>query len=219
LARALNAHWGRWENFWASEAPCVTHLVTPEDVLDKVLYVLANPVVDHLVEKVHLWPGAKSLDAMLTGASLKPRRPAGFFRESGPTPVDTRLELLRPPGFEKVSQRTWADYLSDRLAAIENQTRTERLASGQRLMGRKAVLRTSAFDSPTTPAPRRTLRPAIACKAIPIRTGAIQALKAFRRAYAVAREKLAQKIADVIFPYGTYRMRLLGMCCAGPVTS
>ncbi|HET9960496.1 MAG TPA: transposase, partial [Polyangiaceae bacterium] len=31
-ARALNARWGRWENLWAAEQTCATHLVNPADV-------------------------------------------------------------------------------------------------------------------------------------------------------------------------------------------
>jgi REP element-mobilizing transposase RayT len=48
-ARALNARWKRWENLWAAEATCAVRLIEDEDVLEKVVYTLANPVVDHLV--------------------------------------------------------------------------------------------------------------------------------------------------------------------------
>jgi putative transposase len=44
LAKALNARWGRWENLWSTEETCVTRLVMAQDVFDKVLYVLCNPI-------------------------------------------------------------------------------------------------------------------------------------------------------------------------------
>lgn len=216
VARSLNAYLGRWENFWSTEAACATHLSRPEDVLDKILYVLTNPVVDHLVDRVHDWPGANSLASMISGAVLRTDRPRGFFREKGPTPPECAFRLMRPPGFERESGEEWGEYLRVRVAAIEAKSRAERLARGTKLLGRKAVLRASAFDTPATTAPRRNLRPAVACKDTGARISAIQALRAFRQAYALAREKLTRGLSDVIFPFGTYRMRLLGMTCAGP---
>lgn len=215
LARALNSHWGRWENFWSTEPACATHLSSPSDVLEKVLYVLANPVLDHLVDRSSDWPGASSLGAMLSGASIHSERPRGFFRETGPTPPRLTLSLKRPPGFEHDLRTPWPDALRTRLLSIEHERRQMRIAQGIKLVGRKTVLRVSAFDSPKTCAPRRNLRPALACKNLRERILAIHALRTFRSAYARARDKLAEGLI-VVFPYGTYRMRLLGMTCAGP---
>src|SRR6187402_307406 len=211
LARALNAHWGRWENFWSSEAACATHLATPEDVLEKVFYVLANPVADHLVDRVVDWPGANSLTAMLSGNPIRVQRPRGFFRENGPTPGEISLHLVRPPGFERHSNEAWSDFVRDQLASIEAQNRRARVAKGVKLFGKKAVLRDSIFDSPSTSEPRRNLRPALACKNSQARILAIRSLRAFRLAYLCARQQLAKGMAGVVFPLGTYRMRLLGM--------
>jgi hypothetical protein len=62
-ARALNAKLGRWENFWSAEPACAPRLVQRGDVLDKSVYALANPVVDHLVQHALAWPGASALAA------------------------------------------------------------------------------------------------------------------------------------------------------------
>jgi hypothetical protein len=43
--------------FWASEQTCVVRLVDREAVMDKLVYTASNPVQDHLVERVHNWPG------------------------------------------------------------------------------------------------------------------------------------------------------------------
>jgi hypothetical protein len=48
----------RTENFWASEQTSVVELVGQQDVLDKSVYALTNPVQAHLVEHAHQWPGA-----------------------------------------------------------------------------------------------------------------------------------------------------------------
>ena len=52
-ARSQNALHGRWENLWSSEQTCVVQLVDREAVMDKLVYTAANPVADHLVDRVH----------------------------------------------------------------------------------------------------------------------------------------------------------------------
>jgi putative transposase len=216
LARSMNCVWGRWENFWSSEPPCVTRLVTPEDVLEKLLYVLGNPVNDHLVDRVHQWPGAHSLRAMLSGEPIHTKRPQEFFRKNGPMPESSTLHLVRPPGFEDYSQEEWANYLRGRLSELELEARKARLAEGKGVLGKNAVLAASHRDAPATPAPRRNLRPAIACKDPALRVRAIRALQTFRVAYAKARKLFVKGVRDVVFPEGTYHMRLMGLNCSGP---
>jgi hypothetical protein len=41
----------------SSEQACVVRLVGREDVVNKLVYTAANPVQDHLVDRVHHWPG------------------------------------------------------------------------------------------------------------------------------------------------------------------
>ena len=63
VAKALNARWGRWENLWSSEETCVTHSPTAADIFEKVVYVLANPVAAHLVDRVKPVAGCLFLEA------------------------------------------------------------------------------------------------------------------------------------------------------------
>ena len=50
VAKAMNARWDRSENFWSSEETCVTRLVSNNDIFEKILYVLCNPVAADLVD-------------------------------------------------------------------------------------------------------------------------------------------------------------------------
>ena len=43
VARAVNASLGRWESFWGPSSYSAVVLTSPDDILDKVAYVLANP--------------------------------------------------------------------------------------------------------------------------------------------------------------------------------
>lgn len=97
-ARALNARWKRWENFWAAEATCAVRLIEDADVLDKVVDALANPVADHLVDRVFDWPGASSLRCTAgVPRTVTVARPKIFFREAGPMPEVVTLVVDASP--------------------------------------------------------------------------------------------------------------------------
>ena len=76
IARSQNVLRGRRENFWSSEQVSVVRLVSREDVVRKLVYTATNPVKDHLVERVHHWPGVNALSALLTGRKLRAVRPS-----------------------------------------------------------------------------------------------------------------------------------------------
>jgi REP element-mobilizing transposase RayT len=212
LAKALNHRWSRWENFWNTDPTCATLLVEPHDVIRKIVYTLANPVREHLVDLARHWPGASSLGFSLGKGSMRIPRPKGFFRDNGPTPSVAELAVELPPGFTGRSE--WADYLSKELAAIEQAAALERRATGKRVLGRSAVSRVSAFDAPTTSPPRRVLRPWIAAKRKAARIAALDALMAFWAEYRRALAAFTRKAKRVLFPEGTYRWRHLGLPCA-----
>src|SRR3954463_8911379 len=78
LAKHQNALRGRWEAMWASEQTSAVELVESEDVFEKMVYALANPVAAHLVEKAHHWPGVSSLAATIANRPLIANRPKTF---------------------------------------------------------------------------------------------------------------------------------------------
>jgi hypothetical protein len=215
LAKALNVRWSRWENVWSAEETCVTYLPTAEDIFDKVAYVLANPVVDHLVERLGDWPGCSSL-RHLGGARTVHERPRAYFRATGGTmPERVALRAVLPPCVAaRESVAAWAAKVRAEVAERERAAREERLRDGRGVLGRKAVLRASAFASPATSEPRRNLRPALACKERERRIHELRKLVEFRRAHALARQRFAGGEHRVEFPPGTYRMRAWGARCA-----
>lgn len=207
LAKAMNAFRGRFENFWATEQPNAVYLVGAEDRFAKLVYLLANPVADHLVEHVADWPGASSLRMHFSGQPKTIQRPLGYFRVDGNMPDEVRLHLERPDGFEDLSDDQWTSRLRDALAREEARAREERLESNRRVMGRKAVLRALPTDLPTTVAPRRELRPHLACGDKERRRSELRNLMAFRQERQRAVCCLLRGETDVVFPFGTYRVR------------
>lgn len=214
LAKALNAYWGRWENFWASEQPNAVHLVEAQDRFDKLVYVLANPVADHLVERASDWPGPCSLQQHLSGASKVVKRPPGFFRDEGPMPEEVTLQIERPDGFAHLTAAEWISKIENAVRVEEERARAARSEKKIRVLGRKAVLRAAHTDGPTTVAPRRGLRPHVACSELERRVRELQALRGFRAAHRAALESWRSGDRNVEFPFGTYGARRYGARCA-----
>jgi hypothetical protein len=91
----------------------------------------------------------------------------------------------------------------ERVRAVEHEHETERLRTGRRVQGRRAVLEQSWRDQPATWAPRRNLRPSVATRSKWARIEALLRNRAFAMDYASARERWRDGAAAV-FPPGTY---------------
>ena len=201
LARSQNALRGRWENFWSSEQTCVVKLVGREAVLDKLVYTATNPVLGHLVDRVHHWPGVNGLSALLNGRRLRASRPQHFFRPDGPMPDALEMSLTIPP--ELGPAVAVLSELRDRVRAVELERAAERHRRGGRVQGRRAVLAQSWRDQPASQEPRRNLRPRIASPNRWARMEALVRNRAFVMEYTDARVRWRDGAAAV-FPLGTY---------------
>jgi REP element-mobilizing transposase RayT len=204
FARSQNALRGRWENFWSSEQVCVVKLVGREAVMDKLVYTAANPVQDHLVDRVHHWPGVNSLASLLAGRPLRATRPLHFFRANGPMPHAVELRLTIPP--ELGPEAEVLAELRERVRIVEAERAAERQRTGGRVCGRRAVLAQSWRGQPVSREPRRNLRPRVAASSKWARIEALLRNRTFVREYMEARERW--RAGDpVLFPPGTYWLR------------
>jgi putative transposase len=201
VARSQNALRGRWESMWSSEQTCVVKLVGREAVMDKLVYTATNPVQDHLVERVHHWPGVNGLTALLSGRTLRATRPLHFFRANGAMPEAVELALTLPSELGP-ADAVLAE-LRDRVHAVELARAAERQRTGGRVKGRRAVLAQSWRDSPASSEPRRNLRPRVASRSKWARMEVLVRNRAFAVEYASARERWHAGAAAV-FPPGTY---------------
>jgi putative transposase len=218
-AKALNEKWGRRENLWSSEQPSAVHLIEDGDVLDKSVYGLVNPAVDHLVERVADWPGASSWSAHLNGKPIVIKRPRIFFREGGSMPQEVVLTAVAPRRTSDPSQQwdlaEWQQQLRARVHAAEQAALEERLAQGKRVFGRRAIRKQSPFASPTTPVKRGGLRPTVACRNGERLREALAAVRDFRELYYLARHRFMNGDRSVTFPEGTWALRAFCATAAG----
>jgi REP element-mobilizing transposase RayT len=223
-ARALNAHWGRWENFWATEPSSMVHLVDAKDELGKMIYSLVNPVESHLVTHVTHWPGPNSLDAQLHDKTLTIKRPRikrddrerDFFDPLGNMPVTATLRFCRPPRFRHLTQRQWTDLIRAEIAKEEQRIAAERERLKIGVVGRKAILAQDAFAKPATHEPRGDLNPRVACKNKWRRIEQLRKNLDFQLAYREAFELRRAGDVNVLFPHGTYKFRVLGLVLCEP---
>jgi putative transposase len=201
LARSQNALRGRWENFWSSEQTSVVKLVDREAVLDKLVYTATNPVLGHLVERVHHWPGVNGVSSLLTGRLLRATRPLHFFRADGPMPDALELTLTIPSELGPIDQLLLE--LRERIHRTEDQQAAERGRTGSRVVGRRAVLAQSWRSYPASCEPRRNLQPRVAAPNKWARLEALLRNRVFVTEYADALARWRDN-ASARFPAGTY---------------
>ncbi len=204
FARSQNALRGRWENMWSSEPVCVVKLVGREAVMDKLVYTATNPVQDHLVDRVHHWPGVNGLRAVLGRGLVRATRPSHFFRPEGSMPKAVEMRFAIPP--ELGPEDDVLVELRERVCAKEAELAEERQRTSIRVVGRRAVLAQSWRSQPASHAPRRNLRPRVAARSKWSRIEALLRNRAFVAAYTSARERWRAGL-PVMFPAGTYWLR------------
>jgi REP element-mobilizing transposase RayT len=206
LARALNHSYGRWESFWAPGSYSAVRLETPEDVLEKIVYTLANPVSAGLVAHGREWPGLWSPPERIGGGAELVPRPGFFFSKKGSMPEQVALSFTVPKGLG-----TDADFrvaLERQLTAREEQVAQEMADRGERFQGVRCVLKQKHTDRPVTDADRRGLRPRVAARDKWRRMEALGRIASFLADYREALHRLRRGDRDVIFPYGTYLVRV-----------
>lgn len=218
VAKVLNVHWARTENLWSNEQASVVRLVQDNDALEKIVYTLANPVQDNLVENVPDWPGISSYGLMLNGKEKETRRPPGFFKPDGPMDEVVILKLARPPGYEDMPQNEWAEHLAKELRHVEDAMRAARKKDAKlrkQFVGRQKVLAAKHTDSAKRIESRNELNPQVACLEPDRRMQELLSLKGFREAHHYALVDWCAGDRSALFPRGTYKMRKFGVVVDG----
>jgi len=215
VARAINASLGRFEGFWASAASySAVAPASPEDVVAKAAYVLANPVAAGLVRRGSDWPGLWTSPDQLGAATLVARRPTVFFRSDGYLPESIALTLAPPPGF--ASPADFRTKVKNALRELEDRAAREVASRGGAFVGAAKVLAQKPRSAPAPGEPRFGLNPRIAARDKWKRIEAISRLKSFLAAYRAAWRERRAGARDALFPAGTYLLRRMhGVQCAG----
>ena len=210
VAKCMNVHRRRFENFWAFPSSySAVHLEGEEDFLRKLVYVTVNPVQAGLVAFGAQWPGVRFAVGGIGRQSYTVERPTLYFSrlDSLFVPAKGALTLSRPPKFFRtLSDEDFSEKV--RTAAFEREKviREEFRLKQKSFLGRAEVLAQSPFAIPQNNAPRFKLNPRIACIDKWKRVEAIQALAEFLKGHAMALKEWVAGNRSVVFPFGTYWM-------------
>ncbi len=199
----------KWEGpLWDHAQTSVVRLETTEAVVDKIGYVLANPVASGLVRYAHEWPGAKSRVNELGGGRVRAARPRVYLdADRARWPDAAVVELALPSDVRGRDAGVWRDAVKASVAEHEARGRAEVAASGRSFLGARRAERISPYDRATTVEADRERNPTFAVGAvIGACARAVQALRAFRGAYDAAMARWRTGVRETVFPAGTWWM-------------
>ncbi len=204
----------KWEGpVWDHERPSVVELLTEQAMIEKLGYVIANPVTAGLVRQAQDWPGLTVRPQDLGRRTLTVRRPDLYFDPANAQwPETIELTLTLPPALqERFSGSEVRQAVADEVQRLQHQAQQELRARGSRVYGAARIARMSPYQRAKSFEPLRARNPTFA-------TGrgqrkaffkAAQELRAFRRAYREALQRWKAGVRDVCFPAGTWMMRHL----------
>jgi putative transposase len=201
-----------WEGpVWEPGAVSLVRLPTPAVVAEKIAYVLANPVAAGLVEHAHEWPGATVRVEDLGRGALRANRPDAYFDpENSNWPDHAALPITLPPAVEKDSADGFRLAVEAELARLEAQAHEDMRQQGFRFLGAEQARAVSPYDRATSFEPLRDRNPTFA---VGREQGgawreAASAVRAFRASYRAALERWREGVRNVLFPVGTWWMRV-----------
>lgn len=207
-AKCINTLHGEWGTLWDPGSYSAVVLANEEAVVEKILYTLCNPVEAELVPRASQWPGLRTTADEVGRASYEVERPKVFFRKNGPLPPTVRLTLAPLQCFPDLSAEELAALLSKSVRAREEEIQRRVKKKRRRFLGRRNVVKQRRDDAPKNPEPRRGIQPRVACRDRWRRMEVLGALERFLENYREALGRFVRGERDVVFPAGTYLMRV-----------
>ena len=200
----------KWEGpTWDDDQSSVVRLLTEQAILEKLAYVMANPVKAGLVRHARDWPGITVLPHELGRRTWTLKRPEAYFNAKNPRWPDTiELPLTLPPSLRSYSAEALREAVGEELARQERVAHQEIKKRGWRVLGAERVRRLSPYRRATSFELLRDRDPTFAVGRghRKVFFQAVAELRAFRRAYRQALEQWRAGLRSVVFPQGTWCM-------------
>ena len=200
-----------WEGpVWDHEATSVVRLLTHAAVVEKIAYVLANPVTAGLVRRAHEWPGARVDAGEIGRGELRAARPTAYLDPDNPQwPAEATLPLTLPPTVEPDRAEGFRGQVITELERQETLAHAEVQRKGLRFVGADRVGRVSPHERAESFEALGDRNPTYAVgrdRGAAWRVAAT-AVRAFRASYRAALERWCAGVRSVVFPAGTWWMR------------
>ena len=215
IAKSMNAELERRENFWVPGSYDHVTLEDDEAVLSAIVYTLMNPVAAGLVRSRHQWPGLRTSPRDVAGRHIVAKKAGRYFRGDSTAPEIAEFDLVRPPVCKDLTDADLVEVVRRRVEEQEAACQRKMASEKRHFLGRKRVLALPRTTVARTPEPLGALNPRVAAGQRHVRIAAIRKLKAFFHEYREALERYLgflksdiQRAREVIFPAGTYLMRV-----------
>ena len=206
--RNLNANQGRWDSFWSGQRTSMLAVLDEEDVLDKIVYTLTNPVAAGLVKRYTDWPGLRTTPQdYLRSRGRVFKRPKGFFCKDTDAPSEVELRLTLPPQLRHREPVEVVEELHERIRIREEAIAKDLAESQRTFMGPARIRRQGRNSIPKTREKKRTLSPTVAAKDPERRIAFLEAQAVFRQEYQKALKLWMAGAELTVFPEGTFKMR------------
>jgi putative transposase len=215
IAVDMNTKLKRRENFWSSGRTSVVPLRTADLVLEKLAEMITNPVAAGFVKSPRDWPGSLTTGLCETHIAY---RPEGHSRANGKAlPAHARLDCTMPPALRDLAPNEAARLLKVRVAASMERA-TERVReAGTGFLGADRVRTMPRSGPPMTRSGPSDRKPWVTRLSESLRQEIRAQERVFRQAYAAALSGWRAMDRSVVFPAGTYLMRVFHRAsCAAP---
>lgn len=215
LCTMVHRRWGA--SVWDTSATSVVRLETEAAVVEKIAYVLANPVAAGLVRRAELWPGAKVLVHEIGGGALSARRPEVYLNPKN-WPDEATLPIRLPPGIKPAEAESFRGLVRAEIDRLEAQAQAEAQERRRPFLGAERARKVAPTARATTVEPAIDRNPTFA-----VGRGqgdawqnAVAAVRAFRACYQLALDRWCAGARDAVFPAGTWLMRVFHGADAAP---
>lgn len=191
--------------------PNIVRLLTQEAIVDKIAYTVTNPVAAGAVQRFKDWPGLCEAAGLSRCPKKKAARPKYFFSNKGELPMSAKLRLELPFAVVDVhGQSRTHSMIAKAAARHEARAQEEVKRLGWKVFGHLHCLKLSPFRRAKAYEVFGAREPTFAVlgggKALFAWAG--KQLRIFRRGYREALEQWRNGKRNVLFPFGTWLMRV-----------
>jgi hypothetical protein len=210
LALATKCYRGWDGSVFDRSQTSMVELPTATVIIEKMAYVIVNGVAAGAVYESRDWPGVRTIIDDIGCRAMRAVRPKWFFIALH-WPATVELPLVWPAAvLAEMTPDQARAALKEAVRRLEKQARAEVRDRGDTFIGPERVMRASITARGTASEPRGTRNPTFATAGDgEVHQAMVEKRREFRASYRTAHLGFANGDRDVLYPYGTWKMRVL----------
>ena len=213
FANALKVLLGWPEEVMSKTSANWVELGNAEMVIEEMAYTCANCVTAGLVPTPREWPGARTLPEEVGSRIVRAERPEVYFRASNPRwPDDIELPIVMPALLDEAyeSHDDARAAIAKRTAELVEQAHQANIAAGRGYAGAKRVIKAPHHRRANSDEDFGSRNPTFVARGDQeLAARLAERRRTFHAAYRKAWTAWNTGDHDVIFPHGTYKMRVV----------